>query len=923
MRSRFRFGWIGLGVWLAVVGGLAYGSEAAAASESTGARPAFSPDGLFIVTADGGGAAALRDGRTGAIVRNFADGTIGKICVVAFSPRGRYLLTGSENGSAVLWDVQTGVSVRVFAGLPGSTASVAFSPDGRFFLTGSAESSAGLSPGQAVLWDGQTGAKVRAFVGHTGGVNSAVFSPDGRFILTGGQDGTAKLWDARTGVEIRTFTGHRGSILAASFSSDGRFVITGSRDGSARIWEPGADAEPRVISGKDSSSVSSAVFSPDGRRILLGRDSGAFETWDARSLKNIFSSAGGAGFPEPAVLSPDGRTVLTGHSYATAKLWDAQTGQWIRDLRSPLIDGPDRYNKSMDKGIGPDWRETPEKTVPPEAPEDVIVTRYPTMETQSRVAVGLEFTVQVSLTTEQITPDVSVRQGAMTAGGALELGLPDRKGWTIDVALSAEGFSFRGGDTAKITLPNQGDSTPARFYLTPGPTTAAQEDRRLFATLWHEGRYLAKIQRTIAVVRSPGEGAAAPLAAIPPTPAPGPADRGAMTIASTDATDAPDLTVYVRIAPNPVSPQISEILLVSRDLQIMRHDFPTPSGLAKWLAGYYQNISAAGRGVIVPGGRPGPAASPALQKDKNVALLQGLGQELYQKFAPDAFKQAFWALHDKLGIEFDSIQVFTNDPTLPWELMRPVRPDGSDPQDFLGVGFRVARWHVSQGTLPVDSPPKEIPLETLTVIAPDYQGESKLPAVAAEIAALQEIAGFQPVAGQFAELKKLFASGRGKPGIIHYAGHGIVRDLATGGKDYAIKLEDGELDVMTWRGLTARLQGLKDRAYPFFVFNACDIGQADLVANFVDGWAPAVLENGASGFIGGLWPLGDAGAAAFATRFYELVEARLAQKSASVAQILQQTRQLFYETGDPTFLAYVYYGYPEFRFLPPVSPKVP
>lgn len=35
-----------------------------------------------------------------------------------------------------------------------------------------------------------------------------------------------------------------------------------------------------------------------------------------------------------------------------------------------------------------------------------------------------------------------------------------------------------------------------------------------------------------------------------------------------------------------------------------------------------------------------------------------------------------------------------------------------------------------------------------------------------------------------------------------------------------------------------------------------------------------------------------------------------------VADVLRKVRRLFYEEGDPTFLAYVYYGDPDFRFVP-------
>jgi hypothetical protein len=73
-------------------------------------------------------------------------------------------------------------------------------------------------------------------------------------------------------------------------------------------------------------------------------------------------------------------------------------------------------------------------------------------------------------------------------------------------------------------------------------------------------------------------------------------------------------------------------------------------------------------------------------------LLEGFGEALYQRFAPARFKEAFWALRDRLGESFDSIQIYTVDPVLPWELMRPHRD--SEQAGFLGAAVRLGRWHI-------------------------------------------------------------------------------------------------------------------------------------------------------------------------------------------------------------------------------------
>ena len=78
---------------------------------------------------------------------------------------------------------------------------------------------------------------------------------------------------------------------------------------------------------------------------------------------------------------------------------------------------------------------------------------------------------------------------------------------------------------------------------------------------------------------------------------------------------------------------------------------------------------------------------------------------------------------------------------------------------------------------------------------------------------------------------------------------------------------------------------------------------------FVDGWGPAVLRSGASGYIGALWAVDDAVAAKFATEYYKDLERQMMQGTAYPAAILMRTRKSVYDsTGNPTALAYIYYG---------------
>jgi hypothetical protein len=383
--------------------------------------------------------------------------------------------------------------------------------------------------------------------------------------------------------------------------------------------------------------------------------------------------------------------------------------------------------------------------------------------------------------------------------------------------------------------------------------------------------------------------------------------RQAVTFLLGTLSSIPDLTILILRIPNPYSPNTFSIVLNSpRWSQPIPDTFSFDPKLSDWLTAQYEYFSKAGRGTVIQLDGSSPTMS---KKDRNIIRLEGFGKEIYDKLAPSAFKRAFWRLHDELGAEFDSIHILTDTPLLPWELMRPTRDDGSGEQDFLGMNFRLARWHVSWNTAPLASPPQTIEMNELLVIAPRYESRRILPNVAAEVAILQKIPGFRRFRGGFDALRTLVNTAALKEGMIHFAGHGMVKESTPGVMVYTIQLEDGELDWMTWRGLFSG----KIDVHPFIFFNACDVGQAHHMANFVDGWAPTVLESGASGYIGGLWPLGDRGACEFAKYFYTQFAEELQAGAVTIADVLRDTRKQFYENGDPTFLGYVYYGDPDFR----------
>jgi CHAT domain-containing protein len=256
------------------------------------------------------------------------------------------------------------------------------------------------------------------------------------------------------------------------------------------------------------------------------------------------------------------------------------------------------------------------------------------------------------------------------------------------------------------------------------------------------------------------------------------------------------------------------------------------------------------------------------------------------------------------------VRIQTGDPRIPFELLL-VPEDGTGDCDqgarceFLGVLHSVSRWHVLSA-LGV-SPEERTRDGKVAVIAPTYQAAA-LQGASKENESLKELAGsrYQLLSSA---IQPLVASlGGAPPSVLHYAGHGEAPPgVLPAMERYALRLEDGSLDLDTFRQHTAWLKDERGIG-PLVFLNACDIGRAEGAYGFAEGWGPVALQQGAAGFIGGLWPLGDSGAADFARQFYQR-----ALKGIPVAEALRQTRDSYRSTADPTYMAYVYYGHPQLR----------
>ncbi|TVR49845.1 MAG: CHAT domain-containing protein, partial [Gemmatimonadales bacterium] len=292
----------------------------------------------------------------------------------------------------------------------------------------------------------------------------------------------------------------------------------------------------------------------------------------------------------------------------------------------------------------------------------------------------------------------------------------------------------------------------------------------------------------------------------------------------------------------------------------------------------------------------------------DLADIEGIGEEIYRA-TPTHFKDSYWTVRrwtKAAGVPFTSIQIVTDEPFIPWELMRlddPKRGDGV-PAEFLGIRHSVGRWLAEH----VGGPRQRIPLGELAVAASDYdgiQGAQPLPWAGKERAFLETSHGATRVELR-GEAVLDFLEG-GTAHLVHFACHGQMS--LQNPNDSKLVMEDAPNHVRPTHVARGRVRdhGL-GRQHPLVFLNACDVGGSAEALSLVAGFPAAFLKAGASALVSPLWVVNDERAFHIAQEFYDTALAPGARKP--LGQLLRDVRARWEEEGHLTYLAYVLYGDP-------------
>lgn len=517
--------------------------------------------------------------------------------------------------------------------------------------------------------------------------------------------------------------------------------------------------------------------------------------------------------------------------------------------------------------------------------EETSIVRFPSIETREQPIPGELVHISIDLALE--------RPANSTIGSQIEI--KDLPTWwrelPVRVRLSSAEIAFI-KDEGEILVRRAAASVPC--ILSGKIKDDAEGSVHIVANFFYEGRYCgsAKLTQPVVVPTSAARALGADAAALP-QPAAGEAATKLVGSFQVDlGATAPDLTVRIV---QPYGPD-SGVLLWLLELSTRCRRLPGLPGML--------------RGQLDMGTRPATFVrsmytlfetiqKEQLQKGQHVRAINGFGEKLYDQ-SPENFKLTYEALRKNLGEAF-CIQFITDEPYVPWELMKPPGVPGKAGQ-VLAATHPIGRWiSAYESTMPY-----KLPTGQIVTVAPDYAGRKfkglpvrQLPQALAESQMLVDDFHATRVPGDVTSVLDLLEKDSlGPVAVLHFAGHGTFDDNAA--ETSRILLQDGDVQVIEIRREEVRLGKL----YGTLVFlNACQVGAAASVLGSMGGWAEAFLREGFSAFVAPLWSVNDDDAKDTVARFFTEVVAKK-RPPAEALQVIRAT----YGDRSPTYMSYLYYG---------------
>ncbi|HET6353459.1 CHAT domain-containing protein [Streptomyces sp.] len=450
------------------------------------------------------------------------------------------------------------------------------------------------------------------------------------------------------------------------------------------------------------------------------------------------------------------------------------------------------------------------------------------------------------------------------------------RAWPLSITVSLvdvgpQDFLVEGPDAAVLTVPEDGDSGELAFTLIP--QTLGPKVLRVRFEHDHEFLRIARIRTEVVAVSADGAPASVDASPLP-------AHRAAVPDVTLHVTRDGPLGYLIRARTREDEPGTQPRLVDRIVLDRSPEDFVEAA---------FGDLESA----------TGSTGFDKVVRRVGSALYDRLFKEGPSRDGVPGFDAFYWqdlrprSEADDPERRWRTLQVVSDDPYIPWEILRPNRrlADGRWESDtFLCERFDLSRW---LSEVPVAA---AVPLRRVALVAPP----SNLVWVAPEIQAIRELV---PQVEEIADKDALDDFLRhGFADVVHFACHGDFGQLDAARS--VVWIGDRRFSPME---ITGEYRNF-GRYRPLVFLNGCDTGRVGAGISGLEGWAREFLKAGASVFVGSLWATSDAAACQFAIAFY----AGLAE-GATVGEAVRAGREAAVLPDDASHLSYCVFANPCIR----------
>jgi hypothetical protein len=238
------------------------------------------------------------------------------------------------------------------------------------------------------------------------------------------------------------------------------------------------------------------------------------------------------------------------------------------------------------------------------------------------------------------------------------------------------------------------------------------------------------------------------------------------------------------------------------------------------------------------------AQAKTLQPGRHAGVLRGIGEKIWD-VAPGDFKRLYLKMRERAGPNFP-IQIFTDEPYVPWELMFPTDASLAEP-DHLFMTHPVARWPMNTSGLT-----RSFERGRTISFVPEYSKGNLSGAIAEGEWLVKNFGAIAIEATYDNFLKAVRIPESEKVGLLHFAGHGAGEESANA-SERGLRMTDGWIPVEEINS-SVKL-GMRDR--PMTILNACHSAGEASVLGVLHGWPSALIAQGFAGVLAPLWAVQD------------------------------------------------------------------